>query len=177
MSRRAVMGAATILLMFAMLPASVSAQRESGGNAAPDVLAARISPVPFPDALLGGGEFVPEAPTMRPELAPAQRRAWFVLGIAQHGAAFFDAYTTREAMTHHRELDPLMRPFAHSAAVYPAMQIAPLGLDWLGGRLATSRHRWLRRIWWLPQAAATAGFVWSGTHNLHLSSDPPAVTR
>lgn len=101
-------------------------------------------------------------------LSPGQRRAWLLLGMAQHGAAFFDARTTRAAMNHYRELDPLMRPFAHSDALYPVMQIAPAGLDWLGIRLARSRHRWLRRFWWLPQAAATAGFVWSGVHNLHL---------
>ena len=93
---------------------------------------------------------------------------WILLGIAQHGAAFFDARTTRHAVAHYRELDPLLRPFAHSAAIYPAMQIAPAGLDWLATRLATSRHHWLRRLWWVPQAVATAGFLWSGMHNLGL---------
>lgn len=71
-------------------------------------------------------------------------------------------------MSHYHELDPLLRPFAHSPALYPVMQIAPAGLDWLALRLASSRHRWLRRLWWLPQTAAAAGFVWSGVHNLRL---------
>lgn len=106
-------------------------------------------------------------------MSPGQRRAWLMLGIAQHGAAFFDAKTTRDAMRNHQELDPLLRPFAHSAALYPVMQVAPTGLDWLAVRLAASRHRWLRRIWWLPQAAATAGFLWSATHNLSLPDTVP----
>lgn len=101
-------------------------------------------------------------------LSPRQRKVWLLLGLTQHGAAFFDARTTRDAMTHYQELDPALRPFAHSAALYPIMQIAPLGLDWLAIRMATSRHRWVRRIWWLPQTAAAAGFLWSGTHNLSL---------
>ncbi|HVB98689.1 MAG TPA: hypothetical protein VNJ12_05065 [Candidatus Dormibacteraeota bacterium] len=106
-------------------------------------------------------------------LSSRQRREWLLFGMAQHGAAFFDARTTREAIgNNHRELDPLLRPFAHSALLYPVMQIAPAGLDWLAVRFATSRHRWLRRIWWLPQAAAAAGFLWSGAHNLRLSSRP-----
>jgi hypothetical protein len=117
-----------------------------------------------PDRIL-----VPESSGM----SPGRLRAWLLLGIAQHGAAFFDAKTTRDAMRTHQELDPLLRPFAHSAALYPVMQIAPTGLDWLGLRLASSRHRWLRKMWWLPQAAATAGFLWSATHNLRLPAAAP----
>ncbi len=102
-------------------------------------------------------------------LSARQRRQLLLLGLAQHGAAFFDARATREAIgNNYRELDPLLRPFAHSAALYPVMQIAPTGLDWLALRLIRSRHRWLRRLWWLPQAAATAGFIWSGAHDLGL---------
>lgn len=110
-------------------------------------------------------------------MSPAQRRAWYLLAFAQHGAAFFDAHTTRDAVRHYQELNPLLRPFAHSAAIYPVMQIAPFGLDWLATRLATSRHRWLRHLWWVPQAAATAGFVWSGAHNLALPTTPGAPPR
>ncbi len=110
-------------------------------------------------------------------MSPVQRRLWLALGFAQHAAAFFDARTTREAMTHYHELDPLLRPFSHSAALYPAMQIGPFGLDWLAQRIATSRHEWLRRLWWVPQAAATAGFIWSGAHNLSLPAPGAAPPR
>jgi hypothetical protein len=110
-------------------------------------------------------------------MSPVQRRVWFALGFAQHGAALFDSLTTREAMAHYHELDPLLRPFAHSAALYPAMQIGPFGLDWLANRMATSRHKWVRRFWWVPQAAATAGFIWSGAHNLSLPVPGAAPAR
>jgi hypothetical protein len=105
-------------------------------------------------------------------MSASQRRSWYLLGLAQHGAAFVDARTTREALKNYRVPDPLLRPFAHSAAIYPVMQIAPLGFDWLAVRMATSRHHWERHLWWLPQAVATAGFLWSGVHNLRLPRPP-----
>lgn len=108
-------------------------------------------------------------------MSAVQSRVWYLLVTTQHGAAFFDAHSTRGALRHYRELDPLLRPFAHSAALYPVMQIVPLGFDWLSRRLATSRHRWARDIWWLPQAAATAGFIWSGVHNMNLPPVPGAA--
>jgi hypothetical protein len=139
---------------------------------APNARAALFALAPSPERLLpepdSHPEWIPEPPPRRPRMSRSERRLWIVLGAAQHGAAFFDARTTRDAMTHYRELNPLLRPFAHSAALYPVMQIGPVGLDWLATRLATSRHHWLRRLWWVPQAAATAGFLWSGVHNLDL---------
>ena len=97
-----------------------------------------------------------------------EKRAWLFLATVQHGAAAFDAYTTRQVIGEgrRRELDPLMRPFANSAALYPASQIGPLFLDWLGLRMMNSRRNWARRIWWVPQTAATTGFIYAGAHNL-----------
>jgi hypothetical protein len=147
-------------------------------TAAPDLRASLFTSQPFPESLSpkpdSHPEWIPEPSPRQPRMSPAQRRAWFLLGLTQHGAAFFDARTTRDVMEHYHELDPLLRPFAHSAALYPAMQIGPVGLDWLATRLATNRHHWLRRLWWVPQAAATAGFLWSGIHNLELPT-PPGV--
>ena len=107
-----------------------------------------------------------------------RKQAWLALVVAQHGAATFDAYTTREAVSrkHGPELDPLLRPFTGSAAVYPVIQIGPVLLDYLGHRMMRSPKGWVRRLWWLPQAAATAGFVWSGTHNLGLPGPVPGGT-
>lgn len=129
-----------------------------------------VSPLRTPPAPPGQLANISDAPQPQKHfgLFKGKLRAWVVLGLMQHGAAFFDARTTHDAMNHYREVDPFIRPFAHSAALYPVMQIAPLGLDWLATRMATSRNRWLRRIWWLPQAASTAGFLWSGVHNLRL---------
>jgi hypothetical protein len=112
---------------------------------------------------------LPDKPEPRPARIVAGKRAWLLLALAQHGAAGFDAYTTRRAVDEgHPELDPLIRPFAHSPAIYPAIQVGPALLDFLGYRMMTSRRRWARRIWWLPQAVATAGFIWAGAHNLSL---------
>lgn len=162
-----------ILFLVSVLAPPARAQTTIAGNApAPELRAALLAPPSPLEALPRAGNFRPNVPPQPRKMSRAQRRAWFLLATAQHGAAFFDARTTRDAMRHYHELDPLLRPFAHSAAIYPVMQIAPLGLDWLARRLATSRHKWLRRLWWVPQAAATAGFIWSGTHNLSLPAAP-----
>jgi hypothetical protein len=141
------------------------ARPEPRGALAPPA-AGRAKPAPSPNPR-------PLSHPKRYGLALGQKRVWLFLALAQHGAAFFDARTTRDTMGHdavrqYGELDPLLRPFAHSAALYPVMQIGPAGLDWLALRLSGSHRRWLRRIWWLPQTAAVAGFVWSGAHNLRL---------
>ena len=96
------------------------------------------------------------------------RRLWFALGMAQHGAATFDAWSTRAAISGGQcfEADPLMRPFAGNASIYAAIQVGPALLDYLGRRMMTSRHGWARRIWWLPQALGAAEFAASGVHNL-----------
>lgn len=164
----------TASLIFASLLAfPARAQNTRRVRSSADRLA--LLPPPAPGARrparLPNFHFLPARP--HDGFPVSRRRMWLALGLAQHGAAFFDARTTRDAMKNHRELDPLLRPFAHSIALYPVMQIAPAGLDWLAIRLATSRHRWLRRLWWLPQAAATAGFVWSGVHNLGLPGPAP----
>jgi hypothetical protein len=108
-------------------------------------------------------------PAQQKTEAVSGKRNWLMLAISEHGAAAFDAYTTRQAISEgHRELDPLMRPFAHSDAMYAAMQAEPVLFDLLGRRMMRSRIGWMRRTWWLPQTLATAGFVWSGIHNTNL---------
>jgi hypothetical protein len=119
---------------------------------------------------------VPEKPSgPRGSIPEAQRdgrkRIWLGLAMAQHGAAAFDAYATREAVSsgRGRELDPLLRPFAGSAALYPAMQVGPALLDYVGLRMMNNRRAWVRHIWWVPQTFATAGFLWAGSHNLSMA--------
>jgi len=46
-----------------------------------------------------------------------------------------------------------------------AVQASPALMDYLGHRMMTSRHPWLRRMWWLPQSAGTALSLGSGVHN------------
>jgi hypothetical protein len=97
-----------------------------------------------------------------------RRREWIALGIAQHGAATFDAWSTRQAIStgQYRELNPALRPFAENASLYAAIQVGPLVFDYLGRRMMTSQHSWLRHTWWIPQALSTAISLGSGAHNL-----------
>lgn len=69
------------------------------------------------------------------------RRKWLALGMAVHGAAAFDAYTTRQAIGRGAvEADPMMRPFASSPSIYAAIQIAPLALDYAARRMQRSEN-------------------------------------
>jgi hypothetical protein len=119
---------------------------------------------------------VPAVQPIKPtEVARAEKRpptrSWWALTIAQHGAAAFDAYTTRQAISKGAvEDDPLMRPFAHSAAIYAASQVCPVLLDLLSRRMMRSENPVFRRMWWVPQSGATAMFIFSGVHNLGVAS-------
>src|SRR5260221_14697904 len=59
--------------------------------------------------------------------APKQKLAWIGLAAAGHGAAGFDAYSTRRAIAggYGTEAKPLLRPFAHSRPPYVATQGNP----------------------------------------------------
>jgi hypothetical protein len=96
------------------------------------------------------------------------RREWLALSIAQHGAATFDAWSTRQAIStgQYRELNPALRPFAENGSLYAAIQVGPFVLDYVGRRMMTSQHGWLRHTWWIPQALSTALSLGSGAHNL-----------
>jgi hypothetical protein len=109
----------------------------------------------------------------RPRRIPTQteKRLWLGLTFAQHGAATFDAWSTRRAIASGRgyERDPLTKPFANSGAIYASSQVGPLGLDLLSRRLMRSNNAVLRRLWWLPQTSATAASIWCGVRNLHIA--------
>ena len=103
----------------------------------------------------------------RPIVSKREREIWYALVFTDHGAAAFDAWSTRQVLsTGGRELDPLVRPFAHSPALYPALQVAPLGVDYFTMRLMHSRNRTLRKLWWVPQGVTAAGSLVCGTMNL-----------
>ncbi len=102
---------------------------------------------------------------------PRRSRTWLALTMMQHGAATFDAYSTRQAIGHGAvEDDPMMRPFAHSGAIYAAIQVGPLLLDYVARRMQHSEYGMVRRMWFVPQSASTAGFLISGVHNLGVAS-------
>jgi len=95
-------------------------------------------------------------------------RLWMGLGAAAHGAATFDAWTTRRAITTAggQELNPLLKPFAGNASIYAAIQVGPLMMDYVGKKMMYSRHSWVRRMWWVPQTASFASSLFCGVHNL-----------
>lgn len=106
----------------------------------------------------------------RPAPTPRQRALWYTLMAAGHGAAAFDAWSTRRALTANAgtESDPFMRPFVHSNALYAATQVSPAVMDFVGRRMMTSSHPMFRRFWWVPQAAGAGFSFGAGMHNYSL---------
>lgn len=100
------------------------------------------------------------------------RKSWIILSLVQHGAAGFDAYSTRQAIGNGAvEQDPFMRPFANSGAIYGAIQVAPLALDYVARRMQLSHRNLVRRLWWVPQTTSTSLFLFSGAHNMRIASE------
>lgn len=110
---------------------------------------------------------------IQPENGPSQRelRIWKTLVIAQHSAAGFDAWTTRRSIESGNgfERNILVRPFANSAAIYPALQVVPFGFDYLSHRMMRSGNRLFRHTWWIPQVASTTASLWCGSRNLRVA--------
>jgi len=104
---------------------------------------------------------------IRPLESPRQRKIWYALMATGHSAAAFDAWSTRRAISggYGTEGDPLMRPFAHSGAMYAATQVSPAVMDYLGHRMMNSNHGLMRRFWWLPQVAGASFSFGAGMHN------------
>ena len=105
-----------------------------------------------------------------PYETPRQRGFWYGLMAVSHGAAAFDAWTTRRAVSggYGVEGDPLQRPFAHSGAIYATTQVTPLIMDYLGRRMMRSSHPWMRKAWWVPQAASASVSLGAGIHNYNV---------
>ncbi len=103
--------------------------------------------------------------------SPRNRKTWYALTAVGHGAATFDAWSTRRVISSSqgRELNPLLRPFADSGALYAAVQVGPTFFDYLGKRMMRSERRWMRKLWWMPQALGAGASVVSGVHNLHVA--------
>ena len=107
----------------------------------------------------------------RPVPTPRQQKLWYTFMAAGHSAAAFDAYSTRRALSgnYGTESNPLLRPFAHSNAIYAATQVSPAVMDYLGRRMMTSSHPTLRRFWWVPQVAGASFSFGAGMHNYALT--------
>jgi hypothetical protein len=98
------------------------------------------------------------------------RRTWLMLMVAQHGAAAFDAYSTRYAVGHGAvEQNPLMQPFVHSDSIYAVSQITPTILDFVSHRMMRSDNGFIRHMWWMPQTLSLGTYVFAGVHNLQVA--------
>jgi hypothetical protein len=108
------------------------------------------------------------APFLRTYESRQQKKLWYTLTFAGHGAAAFDAWSTRRAVSgnYGTESNPLLRPFAHNGSLYVATQVSPALMDYLGRRMMVSRHGWLRKMWWLPQTAGAGMSLAAGAHNV-----------
>ena len=116
---------------------------------------------------------LPAAP--RPALggwreSSTRRHEWYGLAVAAHGAAAFDAWSTRRAISAGAgaESNPMLRPFANSGAVYAATQLCPAFMDFLGRRMMRSPNPWMRKMWWVPQSAGMAMSLAAGVHNIRI---------
>lgn len=100
------------------------------------------------------------------------RSMWYGLMVAGHAAAALDAYSTRRVVSQNlgTERNPLLRPFANSNTLYVAVQASPLVMDFIGRKMMTSEHGWVRHMWWLPQSAGTVASILSGVHNLRIAN-------
>jgi hypothetical protein len=109
-----------------------------------------------------------KAPFLRTYESRQQKKLWYTLTFAGHGAAAFDAWSTRRAVSgnYGTESNPLLRPFAHNGSLYVATQVSPALMDYLGRRMMVSRHGWLRKMWWLPQTAGAGMSLAAGAHNV-----------
>ncbi len=135
-----------------------------------------LAPVPSEDSLAGitsahTSALLGRASTLAvPERATSSRRQWLALCLATHATATFDAWTTRRALaTGDYETDPTLRPFAGSAAIYGAVQVSPLILDFVGYRMQHSEFGLVRKFWRLPQSLSAAVSLGAGAHNLSIT--------
>lgn len=104
----------------------------------------------------------------REGVSERQKKIWFALTVASSGAAGFDAWSTRRAISggYGTEANPLLAPFAKSNAIYAATQVSPVVLDYVGRKMMTSRYPLLRKMWWVPQTAGTGMSLFAGVHNV-----------
>jgi hypothetical protein len=114
----------------------------------------------------------PAKPVLRGD-APTEheKKQWYALIAISSGAAVFDAWSTRRAISggYGTEANPLLRPFAHSGAMYAAVQVSPLVMDLIGRKMMTSKYKLLRKFWWAPQMAGTDVSVSAGIHNVSVA--------
>jgi hypothetical protein len=157
-------------------PASTGLNDSAAVSAAEASAALPDAPVPMmavvrpsiPTAFLKSGKPLTVSVAQLQAENRRKEMAWTGLMIATSGAATFDAWTTRRAITRYGavELNPMLKPFAGNSSLFAAIQIAPALLDFAGKKMMYSRHSWMRHAWWVPQSASFVSSIFCGAHNL-----------
>src|SRR5579862_184328 len=87
------------------------------------------------------------------------------MSVAQSVALVTDGITTQQRVRQgYTESDPVTRIFLGPRPNWGGM--APLGAaqclleTWLAERMHTSKHKWVRRFWWVPQSVGIGGNLW-----------------
>jgi hypothetical protein len=97
--------------------------------------------------------------------------SWLALSIVGQAAVLADVKTTLDLRSSSpltfRESDPLARPFVNMPTpAYVGSAVAlTAGLSLASWKLSTSENGWLRRHWWLPQAAQIVLNAECAVHN------------
>jgi hypothetical protein len=154
------------------LPSVPDPKIRTDAEIAADSNAVGVTPAPKADPVAPGSAPLAVGPGKqafnREDVSERQKKTWYALIAASSGAAAFDAYSTRRAVSggYGIEGNPFLRPFSHSNAMYAATQVSPLVMDLIGRKMMTSRYPMLRKMWWLPQSAGTGMSVFAGVHNM-----------
>lgn len=130
---------------------------------------------PAAGAPIQPGPAVPPISAVKPAVSVTtedggQKKLWYALSITGSGAAAFDAWSTRRAITegYGVEANPMLRPFSHNASLYAATQVSPLLMDFIGKRMMKSHFEMVRKVWWLPQAVGSSVSLAAGIHNTRM---------
>jgi hypothetical protein len=154
------------------LPSVPEPKIKTDAEIAADSSAAGVTPASAGEPITPGSA----SPAIRPgkpafnreDVSERKKKVWYALTIASSGAAGFDAWSTRRAISggYGTEANPLLAPFSHSGALYAATQVSPLLMDYIGRKMMTSEYPLLRKMWWLPQSAGTGMSLFAGVHNV-----------
>src|SRR5580692_9914290 len=137
-----------------------------------DAKPAGVTPAPAAEPIAPGSAPLAIRPGKsafnREDVSERQKKVWYALTFASSGAAAFDAWSTRRAISggYGTESNPLLAPFSHSGALYAATQVSPVVMDYIGRKMMTSQYPLLRKMWWLPQSAGTGMSLFAGVHNV-----------
>jgi hypothetical protein len=165
----------TVVETPSLAETSYSSSKDIQAEAAPLVLRANLDPTPLSNSAMFAinpvvAPVAPVKPSLEKESA-RNKRIWLSLTAVNHGAATFDAWSTRAAVGRGaQEVNPLLKPFANSNAMYGAVQVVPFGMDYLGRRMMRSNNATIRKLWWVPQTASAICSLTAGIHNMGVNT-------